>query len=233
MKRKPSQVDLSQMQTDIGRTMASRLNSASEISATQMHRTVQVLNEYMFYERAYQLDLATATIFWAIASLAHNERRNDCKDYLYTFVDLMYPSTDDAGKACSDSERRRICVAAEAVIQDSVESVNDIVCSSVEVLRGFDKDNLRRMIAESLHLTLSKYIEHAAPQYLSDLIGHCVIMCMSLEAVQKGVGSSEDVVNSLGNVSDSKNILIESVHAQIDSGNLVVRNGQIINPNGD
>src|SRR5690606_32289339 len=155
-----------------GRQMAGQLNRRLETSETQVHRLTEVLNEYFFYTRNFQLDLAEAAIIWAIVALASHERRDECESNLHAICDIMYTSTEDAEKTLSDSNRQQIMVAATAVQRHLTPAVGEIFRASATKLNTFEQDNVLRMVAQMLHLVQTSYLDHAPAHLLPTLIGH-------------------------------------------------------------
>ena len=89
------------------------------------------------------------------------------------------------------------------------------------------------MAAEMLHQVRGTYLEHAPPHLLPNLIGHCFIMCGAIDGYELGVGSEADLAESIQNVGKSSSEISKAVLALIESGDLVVQDGTIVNPNPD
>lgn len=228
-----NRVHASTMKTDAGRQIADRVNRHRETSETQLHRLTQVLNEYPFYTRNFQLNLADAAIVWAMAALASHERRDECKSNLHAISDIMYASTEDAERTLSESERQQVVIAATAVHEHLTPEVGDVLRASVRILATFEKDNNLRMAAEILHQTRGTYLEHAPSHFLPHLIGHCFIMCGAIDAIDFGVGSHADLEESIENVVKSSSEASRAVLALVKTGALVVQDGIIMNPQLD
>jgi tetratricopeptide (TPR) repeat protein len=177
------------MKTEFGRKVAAAINRKLETSETRLHRLNQVLNEYFMYTDALQLDLAEAAIMWSFAALAVHERRETCESNFFAVIDLMYPSTEDAMRSESESQREQIFVAASAVQRHLISGINEIVPPSLQTIASYGDGNIALTTAEWLNRIRSDFLEHSPRQQLCDLIGRCVIMCTAMDAKQLGVGS--------------------------------------------
>jgi hypothetical protein len=225
-------VNPSTMKTEVGRELAGRLNRNLETSDTQLHRLTQVLDEYIFYIRDLQLDLADAAIVYAFSGLASHGRRDECKSNLHALADLMYVATEDAINTLTESDRQQIAVAAAAVRHHVTAGVREVLRESVQQLLTYDEHHTLRIAAEMLH-RVSKYLDHALPPHLSNLIGHCFVMCDTIDGYELGIGSVADLVPAISNVTESCSRIATFVHDAVKSGSLAVKDGVIVNPNND
>ncbi|MBL4883908.1 MAG: hypothetical protein JKY95_05160 [Planctomycetaceae bacterium] len=230
--RKPY-IDTSTMETEAGRKLAGRINRNVETSDTQLDRLSQVLNEYYFYLHDFQLNLTDAAIVWAYAALASHDRRKECESNLHAPSDIMYTSTADGEKTLSESDRQQLVVAATAVQQHLEPGIGDILRESAQKLTTYKESNPLRITVGSLHLVRTLYLEHAAPRLLSNLTDYCITMCMVLEAYTLGIVSKTIIAEAMHDVIKTSQEISKSVHAAIDSGNLIVQDGVIVNPNND
>ena len=159
-------IDPSTMQSEVGQKIAGQINRGLETSQNQRHRLTQVLDEFVLYTRDFQLDLAEAAIVWAMAALASNKRRDECKSNLHAIADIMYVSTSDAEKTLSTSDRQQIVVAATAVQQHLVAGVGEVLKDAFRTLREYEKENILRTSAELLQQVRRAYLEHAPTHLL-------------------------------------------------------------------
>lgn len=227
-----AEIELESKLSEAMRGLAGRINRNLDTSDTQLHRLTQVLNEYFFYTRDFQLDLAEAAIIWAIASLASHERRAECESNLHALSDIMYVSTDDAGNTLNESEKTQIVVAATAVWEYLTAAVGDILRESAQKIGT--REEVLQTTAESLHQIRVAFLEHSPPDLLRDLIAHCFIMCKASNVYELGMAGSEtDVAEAIKNVFDSSSQVIRSVVDSVESGDLVVQDGVIVKPHRD
>ena len=75
------------------------------------------------------------------------------------------------------------------------------------------------------------FLEHAPAHLLRDLIGHCFIMCRVIGCYECGAGSDTDLVDAIQNVISTSLQVSQSVLGAIKCGDLVVRDGVIVNAN--
>lgn len=228
-----SRVSPSQMKTEAGKKIAGDVNRSLETSETQQHRLKQVLDEFLFYTRDFQLDLAEAAIIWQLAAIASHGRRNECKSNLYAICDLMYVSTRDAEQSLSESERQQIVVAATAVQQYLVPRVGEVLQAATQKLASFEKDGILRILAEMLHRVRGQFLEHAPPRLLSDLIGHVFITCGAIDAYEFGGCSQEEVARAMQHVANCCSELSNAVIAKVEAGKLLVQDGRIVDPKSE
>lgn len=224
------QVDPSTMKTEAGREMADRLNRTLETTETQHHRLMQVLNEYFLYTDVYQRDLAEAAAMWAFATLAVDERRDECQSYFYAYVDWMYTITEDAKKTLNDSQREQIAVAADAVQQHLVTGINEILQSSARTLQTYDEQSPSRIVALMLHRFRGTDLEHSHWSHLRDLIGQCVIMCQVARSYKLGIDSDADLLKAINELATGAAQISNTVCDAIEQGQLVVQDGRVVNP---
>ena len=96
-----------------------------------------------------------------------------------------------------------------------------------------EKNSVPRIAADILHQVCGTFWEHASPILLCNLIGHRLMMCSEVDSCAVGVGSGNDVLNSIEKIVEISAEILGSVHNGFDSGPLVVWDGVIVNPNQD
>ena len=241
MAERERRVDPSTMKTEAGREMAERANRRREVSRTRLHRSVQVLNEFILFADDVQLDLAEEALVWTFASLTLHDRREVCEASFYALIDEMYAGTEEAENTLSVAERHHLCLAARGAQEQLFPLINEILRDAGNTLAAIEKRATAdsrstaamlakgvASVADQLHQLRATHLEHAPPYLLPDLIGHCVLLCQAIDAQQLGLDNGSEFVAALKHVSVSAGRIFDAVSDAVDKGQLAIRDGKIV-----
>ncbi|MCH2200217.1 MAG: hypothetical protein MK081_15705 [Flavobacteriales bacterium] len=184
--------------------------------------------------RDIQLDLAEEAICMTFSRLASHERRKEVKDYMHALVDVMYTSTDDAQKTHSKSEREQISVAAYAVREHLQAGLNEILRESAKILAAQEENSALRVVFRSLNETRVHYLDHAPTHLLFNMIQDCYFLCLAYDRYDLGLdGAESNFVERLNSCGLAALQIQEFVIDAVESGDLIVEQGKIIDPKQD
>lgn len=143
----------------------------------------------------------------------------------------MYVFTNDAERTLSDSERRRISVAAVEYGTSCCPRIGEILRSSIRQITALSQDNLFRMTAELLHKVRTTYLETAPPDRLRHLVAQCVLLGNETDLYALGIGTEDEVLNAVAAVATHSEDICKAGLQAVNDGCLLVENGKIVDPN--
>lgn len=224
-------VDMSEMETAIGREVVARLNSEYESNEMKNGFFVRVLKEFRSFEHFYQLELTRSAYAWSMASLASHSRCDNCEKYFEAIIESMYALCEATEKSRTESQLKQLIARSQAVKDRLFADVGEILGDSGERLARLDEMDPRRITGQALHRLFMTFLDHASPNDFPQLIAACSAMCSALACERAGVEiDGMKLVQAMMAVCDYANEISKTVMGDVKSGRLVVVNGKIINP---
>jgi hypothetical protein len=108
--------------------------------------------------------------------------------------------------------------------------VGEILVASARSLLALEKENPCRLLAERLYKVRATFIEHADPFDLSGLVAQSVALCKAISLYRLGGTTIEDVMDRQAAVTKAGLAVMEPVMGAIDRGELLIKDGKIVNP---
>jgi hypothetical protein len=217
------------METEAGRRCAEAINEESDALRQQHHRLTTVFDEYLEYERGWQLDLAEAAIASSIAALAFHDRRHECDTHFCATVDCMYALSGDAERDMSADERKNLYTTAGATRSGLIHCLGEITRSSFQQLDALPEKDPRRVVANTLHNVRVTFIEHASSVELRTLTSHCLVVYSAIDDLLHGLESEYRV--RMADLHRAALDIINRLLGAIKAGKLHVKDGKIVNLN--
>ena len=214
-------------QTPQGRAFADTVNAAAREADTLLNRLQSIGKQFHLYPRNQQVDLADVTMIYAFSVLAADASRADCKAYLSATIDFMYTQTGDAGVELDEREHYLLGEESQERIKKLLPSMSAVLKSSARSLSALDADNTVRMTAESMHLVRQQFLDFVPSQMLPDLIFKALQLAIFSESHHVGAKSSSDVSSAMQSVLQLCTGIANTVLAEVEKGNLEVRDGVV------
>ncbi|WLD10474.1 hypothetical protein [Planctellipticum variicoloris] len=198
-----------------------------------IHRLSCVLQNLPDFKHATTCHLAEVALMWGMAALAEDEDQSVCSRRFFALSDRMFASTFEALQLLDEASRNELADRADITQRELDQQVCQIANRSVQALSLFPEEYNRRVVFDAMYDVLSNFLPHIRLADLTELITRCLNMNLACDFVRFGTIEENECNSKIKDLYLSINRILEEIAERVSSGQLIIADGELVDPNAD